>query len=66
MYVSHTYLCANMCKSTNWSWSCHHPKQMLPQFLSSLVNLETSTLLPTHGHNFFILLNVHDGVKYSY
>ena len=47
MYVSHADSCANMCRCTNQSWSCDHPKQMLPQFLSALVNLETTTLLPS-------------------
>ena len=49
MYVSHTYSYVDMCTCTNQYWSCDHPKQMLPQFLSALVNLEITTLLPTHG-----------------
>ena len=49
MYVSHTYSCADMCRCANQSWSYDHPKQMLPQFLGALVNLETTTLSPTHG-----------------
>ena len=51
-HMSHTYSCAYMCGCTNQSWSCDHPKLMLPQFLSGLVNLETTTLSPTHGQNF--------------
>ena len=47
--MSHTYSCADMCRCTNQYWSCDHPKQMLPQFLSALVNLETTTLLPING-----------------
>ena len=40
MYAFHTYSCADMCRCTNQSWSCDHPKQMLPQFLSALVSLK--------------------------
>ena len=46
--MSHTYSCVNMCTCTNQYWSCDHPDQTLPQFLSALVYLETTTLLSTH------------------
>ena len=48
MNVSHTYSCVDMCTCTNQYWSCDHSIQMLPQLLSALVNLEVTTLLPTH------------------
>ena len=49
MYISHTYSCVDMCRCTNQYWLCDKPKQLLPQFLSALVKLETPTLSPTHG-----------------
>ena len=53
-----------MCRCNNQYWSCDHPKQMLPQFLSTLVNLETTTLLHMHGYKLIMFFDIHDSVNY--
>ena len=63
MYISHTYSCVDMCECTNQYWSHDHPKQMLPQFLSTLVNFETIALSPVLNCK---LIMLHDSVNFTY
>ena len=65
MYASHTYSCVDMCTSYNQYWSCDHPKQMLPHFVSALVNLDNTALLPTHGYELIMFFGIHDSVNYK-
>ena len=64
--MSHTCSCADMCRCTNQFWSCDHPKQMLPKFLSALVNFRSYYIIAYTWLQLFIFLNLHDGIKYNY
>ena len=63
--MSLIHIHALTCRYTNQYWSCDHPKQTLPQFLSTLVNLETTTLSPTHGYKLIMFFDIHDSVNHK-
>ena len=60
---SHPYSYVDMCECTNQYQSCDHPKQMLPQIFSTLVNFETIALSPIFSCKLIVL---HDSGTFTY